>query len=342
LAESLATQDDKEEVDYKRAQLIARQGELEAEKRKQREIEERLEEIERGKTEIESSPQRVFVEAYRFAERQPEAHQKVREVEKILNEKIKNAANELGVSPDDVKEQLLEAHGLFRQVRAIVSMGWAKNSKQWILKALAAIVIIPAAWTLLQIYYPVWQPIITKILAGLTTLLVLLKPHIKYVRNLLAPLTAAIEENRKLLEEERVRLQKELEKQQKLTTEKSAEVAAVREDLENLRADRKLANFIKQRNASADYARYQGVIARAHADFEQLSDLLLREQKRTPDNSEAFQRVPRNRGGRLSADRGKQTLAFDAAELFGKNLSDPIHLETDGEARLRRPDRGSG
>jgi KAP family P-loop domain len=284
LAESLPSQEDKEKVDDNRAQLIARQGELEFEKQKQRKIEERLEEVENGKTEIETNPWRIIVEAYRFAESQPDTHKKVREVEKTLDLKLNKAVKELNVSPDDVKKQLLEARGLWRQIRAIqVALGGIKKSKLWIY-VFSVIILIPLfSWAVLQII-PALQSTITKFLTGLITLLTLLAPLIKYARGLLTPLTAAIEENRKLIEEERLKLQRELEKQQKLTTEKSAQVATVMEKLENLRADRKLANFIKQRKASADYTKYLGVIARAHDDFEQLSNLLRREQKRNPDD----------------------------------------------------------
>jgi len=287
LAESLPSQEDKEKVDDNRAKLIARQGELEAEKQKQREIEERLEEIENGKTEIETSPWRIIVEAYRFAESQPDAHKKVREVKENLDLQLKKAVGELKVSPDDVKKQLLEAHGLWRPIRAMrMALRGVKKSKLWIYVFCVVVLIPPLGWTVLQILIPALQPIITKFLTGLITLLTLLSPLIRYANRLLTPLTAAIEENRKLLEEERLRLQKELEKQQKLTTEKSAQVATVREKLENLRADRRIADFIRQRNASTDYTKYLGVIAHAHADFEQLSNLLKRQQEMAPDDPE--------------------------------------------------------
>ncbi|MGH9766881.1 MAG: P-loop NTPase fold protein, partial [Blastocatellia bacterium] len=165
LAVSLIPQNKKEELDYKRDQLIAREGELEAEKRKQREIERRLVENEKGKTEIETSPRQVIVEAYRFAERQPKAREMARQVEENFNEKIKEAADELGVSTDKVKEQLLEAHGLWRQIRAVwVAMGRVKKSNLWMLYVLAAIVLPATVLALLQSYHPAWQTIITKIL----------------------------------------------------------------------------------------------------------------------------------------------------------------------------------
>ena len=282
LAQSLTPQNDKEEMDYKQAKLIARQAELETEKQKQREIEQKLEELEKGKSEIETNPRRVIVEAYRFAERQPEVQDAAREVERNFNNKIDEAAKKLAITPNEVKEQLLEAHGLWRKARAV----WAatkrvRPNKLWMILAIAVIVIVPSGvWAILQSL----NLNITGVLAGLATLLMMLSPFIKSAMSALTIINDAIETNSKLLENERRKLQNQLVEQQKLTTEKSAEVARVSNEVESLRTDRKIADFIKQRNASADYSKYLGVIARAHADFEQLSKLLMREQEGNLDD----------------------------------------------------------
>src|SRR5262249_6431281 len=149
------------------------------------------------------------VETYRFVKRQPDSHERVMEAEAKFNEEIKKATKNLGVDANEVKEQLLEAQGLWRQMLAIWgARGRVKASKLWILYALAIIVFIPAGgWALLHFLLPVWQPIIAKILTTLATLLALLAPFIKYAKSLLTPLSAAIEENRKQLETERLKLQ---------------------------------------------------------------------------------------------------------------------------------------
>ena len=55
---------------------------------------------------------------------------------------------------------------------------------------------------------------------------------------------------------------------------KREELKQLEDDLEKLRADRQLADFIRQRKDSTDYKKHLGVIAQAYADFEQLSILL--------------------------------------------------------------------
>jgi hypothetical protein len=57
----------------------------------------------------------------------------------------------------------------------------------------------------------------------------------------------------------------------------------VTEQLEKLRADRRLADYIRQRNESTDYTKHLGLIARVRTDFMQLS-MLLRDVKEEADS----------------------------------------------------------
>src|SRR5215813_1927012 len=54
----------------------------------------------------------------------------------------------------------------------------------------------------------------------------------------------------------------------------SMEVSQIERELDNLRPDRQMSNFIRQRFQSADYTSQLGVISRARKDFEQLTTLL--------------------------------------------------------------------
>jgi hypothetical protein len=74
-----------------------------------------------------------------------------------------------------------------------------------------------------------------------------------------------LEEARQRLEEQQTRQKRELERLRKLSRE-----------LEGLDASRQLVDFIRQRDASGDYRKRLGTVARASQDFKRLSDLMAR------------------------------------------------------------------
>jgi len=59
----------------------------------------------------------------------------------------------------------------------------------------------------------------------------------------------------------------------------------LQQTIDQLRADRQMLDFIKQRNASTDHSSHLGVIACVHKDFRELSAFLGRvvKQERQPD-----------------------------------------------------------
>jgi hypothetical protein len=97
-------------------------------------------------------------------------------------------------------------------------------------------------------------------------------------------------ENARLLEAERAgRLAEIKKKQDEAEAHFKAAEAAVKtkrkaaektdEEIEKLKADRQLRDFVKRRHDSDDYRRLRGEIGQARSDFEQL-DLLLRQERR--------------------------------------------------------------
>ncbi len=71
------------------------------------------------------------------------------------------------------------------------------------------------------------------------------------------------------------------------------ELAAIEAQIDALRADKLMAQYIRDRHGSDDYRKHLGVIARARADFEQLSRLLVDARSQQTSEGDALPRVDR-------------------------------------------------
>ncbi len=111
----------------------------------------------------------------------------------------------------------------------------------------------------------------------------------------------AQEESLKLVEEERQRRQEELQPKHKELQQEvadaqqgldkaSAEVRENEQEMEAMRADRQMSDFIKQRQASTVYTKHLAVIAQAREDFEKLSMLLAKEKEDAEKGTPAGQK----------------------------------------------------
>jgi hypothetical protein len=73
------------------------------------------------------------------------------------------------------------------------------------------------------------------------------------------------------------------ESAQRRLSEARHELEQIEIQLLALRADQQMAKFLRERQASDDYRKHLGVIARARSDFERLSDLLVRTRDDAPE-----------------------------------------------------------
>jgi hypothetical protein len=119
------------------------------------------------------------------------------------------------------------------------------------------------------------------------------RPYVKRARNAVGAIQQIVAQHGKALEAARqeATAQEQRKREQAATAVEAAKsrLTEARRDLEQielqliaLRADQQMASFLKERQASDDYRKHLGVIARARSDFERLSDLLFRTRDDAP------------------------------------------------------------
>ncbi|MDQ1708527.1 MAG: hypothetical protein QOJ88_1738 [Pyrinomonadaceae bacterium] len=311
LAQELARQDALVagiDPDYERAKLTAERADAtEAvtkaaqEKReadaKVRATEQQLTALQSGETTVAMSPRAVLREGYRFAVQQPEVRQTIKTAENTLKQKVDEAATTLnmGETPDSVKQQLLELQGLLGYLKAIFLAIRNTRNKWRLVLLLATFVIVVVAFVWLLPALLAQQKVQTAwlwlagaalpLLATLGTYLPAVNHAVKIVRD-------AVRSNQESVEQARLDAERKLQADHQQLQESAnradatlqAAVTKAQElttELDDLRADRKMSSFIRQRQQSSDYTRHLGVIAKARNDFEQLSMLIAKEQERS-------------------------------------------------------------
>lgn len=256
---------------------------VEAEKRKEK-AEEQLKQLEDRVTKLKESesaletklnPRELLVQAARFAVEQEE-----------VQNYIGNAAKQLHIAEakdmgGQIKTEILELHGIWRTLVFTLR----NNEKLW-LWALAFLAALGLGWgaTFALKKYPV-NDVAAHLITLLTTVtgffapfLVTARRALRFIQQARASQQKHMEEarNKKAeeLENEQQQVKQELEQARTAVAQATETVKKLDEQLEKMRADRKMADYIRQRNESSDYSQHLGVIARVRADFKQLSILL--------------------------------------------------------------------
>ena len=259
--------------------------------------EEHLTRLEETDKELDDSlsSQAVLRAAYRFVVNQPEVRANIEQAGAALNlPRVDQVATE-------TKAELLELKGLWGRAKALyLAIRNAKSRRVWFILLFCAALILVAAPLLLRYKDQLagLPGVITTFLIGLGGLLAAVKPYLSGVGEAFKIIENARTENDALIKEKRDERQKELKQRQTQVREElrdatqrvqeaSDQVRQLEEQLDELRADRQMANFIKQRNESSDYINQLGTIARARNDFEKLSDLLAEVRKQTLAEAEA-------------------------------------------------------
>jgi len=312
LAQELARQDAVAggitDPDYERARLVARRAtaaeevtKAERDKRdadaKVRASQQQLANIQSGETPVSMRPQDVLREGYRFAVQQPEVRKQVEDAETTLNLKVAEAAKTLNADlpVDSVKEELLQLKGIWGYLRAIsLTVRDAKNKWRWLLSLAVILGVLASFYWLLPLL--IGQEFIQSAWVHITRVVLIvlgaMAPFLPAGHRALQIIHGAIKANQESIEkarreaetklqEEHQQLQQDAATAQTTLQEKTAAAAALTERIENLRSDKQISDFIRQRQQSSDYTRYLGVIAKARNDFEQLSALLAKEQERS-------------------------------------------------------------
>ncbi|MDX6289162.1 MAG: hypothetical protein QOH42_961 [Blastocatellia bacterium] len=236
--------------------------------------------------------------AYRFVVNEPEVRANIEQAGAALNlSRVEQVATE-------TKAGLLELKGLWGRAKALyLAIRNAKSRWVWFILLFFAALVLVATPLLLSYKDQLagLTGVITTFLIGLGGLLVAVKPYLSGVGKAFKIIENARAENDALIEQKRNERQEMLKRQQTQVRERlqdatqrvqeaSNEVRQLEQQLDELRADRQMATFIKQRNESSDYINQLGTIARARNDFEKLSDLLAEVKKQTLAEAEATAR----------------------------------------------------
>lgn len=220
--------------------------------------------------------------------------------DKGISDALTEKAKELKI-PDaeratsDLKVSLLEVSNTWSALRVALK-GW-KNPRLWVpLVAVAAavalfvFVIAPFAlkWDL--------NVAVAKFTTLLTSMTGLITPLVLNARRVLNTLDdfkkehdALIKQKRDDVEEGCRDLQQQVQQRLAAAEDRAqkarTELNRIEQTLQEMRADRQLLDFIKERSSSSDYVSRLGTVARARRDFKKLSDLMDKNLKERREES---------------------------------------------------------
>jgi hypothetical protein len=291
LAQALSDKDDPDSQ-YARASLEAKKEEAQTKltqaelERSAAEAEVRASEQRLQRLETTVPPEHIVREAFRAAVK-----------ETALANQVQAAAKELGVpqaeaAAENLKNELLEVKSLWETFALMLRSTNRRNL--WLLCA-AVVLLISVGIPVLS-----WAKSkgLGERIASATGMLV---ASAALIERVLTPAMRA----KKLVDQIRRSAQEVIDKEQQAKKDKaeedhrkleataanarqkveaaSAVVSKIEQHLDELRPDRQMTDFIRQRFQSADYTSQLGVISRARKDFEQLTTLLAQVRKLSED-----------------------------------------------------------
>ncbi|WAS86354.1 P-loop NTPase fold protein [Corallococcus sp. NCRR] len=192
------------------------------------------------------------------------------------------------LTPEGI-EQLLELRNLSGRLRAFWQSLASKPSgerRSFLLLLLVCLGLPALALLVAPHFIEAWKELCGLLsFAGIAGLVLKLRPFLAAAKAAAKELetawnaaTTQIEERKQArraeMEEERKTLTLQVDQAQKSVDEAMAALRDVEAQLDALRADRQVSDFIRKRHQSTDYTQHLGVIARAQQDFERLTELL--------------------------------------------------------------------
>ncbi|HEX3103749.1 MAG TPA: P-loop NTPase fold protein [Terriglobales bacterium] len=271
---------------------------VEAEQKKDRaekelkQTENRLQELQQSQADVEASlsPRELFQQASRFALAQEEVRQNLDEAAKQLHvPEAKAAAGKL-------KDEILELHGIGKTLLFVIRN--TRNLWMWVLASVAAAGLAwLARWLITQ--YKLGD-LVNRVVTALGAISGFLAPFLvwankasNFIQKARKSKQRLIEENKRAKTAELVTQQAELTKKvadaRQAVTDATRNLETLNQRLEQMRADRQMADFIRQRHESSDYTQRLGTIARVRADFKHLSSLLRDVQNESRQDADARQ-----------------------------------------------------
>jgi hypothetical protein len=264
-----------------------------------------LETLQRSENTIEASlsPKELFEQAYRFAIAQEEVRKPLEEAAKTLH------LAEATAAAGQIKSQILELRGFWSTLAFTIRHN--RTLLIWLVALLSALALAGGVDYLLQDSHLIGA-VIGEVIAFLGSVSIALAPLAKGARKAMQFIQEAKKSKQELINKKKQEKTRELEAQYREVQEEvrnanEAVTAAANKldqlnrQLANMRSDRTMADYIRQRNESNDYTKHLGVIARVRSDFQHLSTLL-REVKQ---ESEADIREMKKRQAEKEEERRK-------------------------------------
>ena len=239
----------------------------------------------------ESEKGKILSAAAEAAVNQPEIKNEVARIQQNLDKQV---ADVLKIRPEQargaVSSELLKVQGITDDLGVIWStLRHSKNPWIWAFSLAAAVLVIAVA-PLLRPFADWLSP---RVAALLGALIGVIAPALKFLSALSRIFKAqkqAIDQSIRTAQAKHEQQRAQLEKghnaslakakdKEKVVEEKHQRLKTLDENLQKLRPDRQIIDFLESRQKSSDYKKHLGVIAQAHADFEELSILLAKVQE---------------------------------------------------------------
>jgi KAP family P-loop domain/TIR domain/Clp amino terminal domain, pathogenicity island component len=251
------------------------------------------------------SPSELFKQAYRFAIAQDEVKKPMEQVAEQL--KIREGTTATG----EIKAEILELRGFWTTL--LFTLRHGQNLWIWLLVFAAMLCL---GWGVSAWLKNSGLPDAAKhAIAMLTAFSGFLGTFRVWARKALTLVQAAQSSKQQLIEQKKQEKTATLEMQYKEVQEKvkkaseavasaSQTVNQINRQLENMRADRQMADYIRQRNESTDYTQHLGIIARVRTDFQHLSTLL--QDVRDESEQEVLEMKKRQKDKEAERQKAKQ------------------------------------
>ena len=286
LAQALSDKDDPDSQ-YARAGLEAKKQEAQIEltqaEREKGAAEEEVRASQQRLQQMDTAvpPEHMVREAFRAAIKQPQLASQIQETAKELG--VPQAEAAIG----DLKNELLQVKSIWDALA--LTLRSPSRRKWWLLCAAVVLVIaigVVLFWTeglALAEWIASATSVVIASTAFIARVVIPAMDALKLVDKVRQSAQEAIDKEqqakKKKAEEDHQRLAATAATARQKVETASAVVAKIDQDLDKLRPDRQMTDFIRQRFQSADYTSQLGVISRARKDFEQLTTLLAQVRK---------------------------------------------------------------
>ena len=224
-----------------------------------------------------------------------------------------DAAKQLNVPLDRIEQEFADEIDESREISTnlvtTLKVVWRSRHPWQLVGAMLGLVVFPACCIVgaLLIGQKLWGWTLAGVLSFGLTVAGSIRPWLKAGRAAVAKLVGAQKRVSAIVKEERARKQKkEVALQHQLERLKADEIAAtadvraaaarvvaLRQEIDDIQAGRRLLHFIHERSTAGDYLQHQGIVARVRRDFEKLVDLLAQAGKESDSADSAIPRVDR-------------------------------------------------